>query len=90
MADETRAENRLDVASLSDDEIASRCHDPGARKTGNPEIRGIVRISDDVAVKCGWSVTAEEAANLELAYKCSVAGNIVRGDSIIAKKTNVL
>ena len=79
MAEKNLARDRLDIASLSNEDIAARCHEPSAILDGAPDVRCIARIADEVVVKCGWSVTAEEAANLELAYKCSVAeGNFLQ------------
>ena len=81
---------RSDVTSLSNEEIASRCYEPGTIMTGNPDIRCIARITDDVVVKCGQSVTAEEAANQELAYQCSVAGGTIKVGIYNFKKTNAI
>ena len=58
----------LNLSSLSNDNIALLCRDPNAIISGDPNVRCLAKISDDVIVKCGWSVTAEEAANQEFIY----------------------
>ena len=61
----------LDIISMSHEEISSRCYNSNLIITGCPESRWFARLSDNIIVKCGWSVTAEEASNQELAFKFS-------------------
>jgi secreted Zn-dependent insulinase-like peptidase len=61
----------LDLSSLSDSDIVLLCHNPNTIISGDPDVRCLAKLSDEVIVKCGWSVTAEEAANQEYAYKYS-------------------
>ena len=62
----------LDVSSMTDEEISSRCYNSDVIVAGCPDSRWFARLSDTVIVKCGWSVTAEEASNQALASKYSV------------------
>ncbi|KAJ9210187.1 hypothetical protein DTO166G4_8199 [Paecilomyces variotii] len=63
----------LNLNSLSDSDIAFRCRNPDIIISGDPDVRCLAKLSDNVIVKCGWSVTPEEAANQEFAYKYSYA-----------------
>ena len=65
-----------DITSLSHEEISSRCYDPNVIVAGCPESRWFARLSDVIIVKCGWSVTAEEASNQELAHKYAIPEEI--------------
>lgn len=58
----------FNIDHLSDKGISLLCHDPKCIISGDPDVRCLARISNDVIVKCGWSVTPEEAANHEFAY----------------------
>lgn len=61
----------LNLSSLSNSDIALLCRNPNVIISGDPSVRCLAKISDDVIVKCGWSVTHEEAANQEFVYKFS-------------------
>jgi hypothetical protein len=60
---------------LSDLEIAQRCADPHRQLVG--AATNVVRLSDNVVVKFGWNVTAEEACNQRRAFEL-LDRNIVR------------
>ncbi|KAJ5355695.1 hypothetical protein N7517_010304 [Penicillium concentricum] len=63
------------ITDLSDEDIARLCHgshNPNPREYG----RCLKRISDDVIVKFGWSVTVDEAANQKYAHILSCDTNI--------------
>lgn len=57
---------------LLNNDIALLCHDPKYIISGDPDVCCLARISNDVIVKCGWSVTPEEAANQEFVYSYSL------------------
>lgn len=61
----------LNINLLSNSDIALLCRNPNAIISGDPDVRCLARISDDLIVKCGWSVTPEEAANQEFIYNLS-------------------
>lgn len=61
----------LNLRSLSNSDIALLCRNLNVIISGDPNVRCLAKISDDVIVKCGWSVTHEEAANQEFVYKFS-------------------
>jgi hypothetical protein len=66
----------LNLNSLSDNDIVSLCHNTNVIIIGDPNVRCLAKLSDDVIVKCGWSVTPEEAANQEFAYKHSCVSGL--------------
>lgn len=66
----------LNISSLSNSDIALLCHNPNFIISGDPSVRCLAKISDDVIVKCGWSVTPEEAANQEFVYQFSCTGDL--------------
>ncbi|KAH8752606.1 kinase-like domain-containing protein [Hyaloscypha finlandica] len=51
----------LSHEDLCDSEIVQRCADPHRQLVGAS--KNVVRLSDDVVVKFGWNVAAEEASN---------------------------
>jgi len=61
----------LNLNSLSDSDIVLLCRNPNVIISGDPNVRCLAKLSDDVIVKCGWSVTPEEAANQDFVYKYS-------------------
>jgi aminoglycoside phosphotransferase len=61
----------LDLSAPSDSEVASLCRNPNAILSGDPDARCLVKLSNEVVVKFGWSVTPEEAANQAFAYDYS-------------------
>ncbi|KZF19911.1 kinase-like protein [Xylona heveae TC161] len=59
----------LDLSSLSNEDIVYFCNTTKSEINGSSEGgRRIIRLSSDIVVKAGWSVTAEEAANQAYAY----------------------
>jgi len=65
----------LSHEDLCDSEIVQRCADPHPQLIGAS--KNVVRLSDDVVVKFGWNVTAEEASNQRRAFEL-LDRNIVR------------
>ncbi|KAH8770666.1 hypothetical protein F5882DRAFT_381810 [Hyaloscypha sp. PMI_1271] len=57
----------LSHEDLCDLEIVQRCADPHRQLVGAS--KNVVRLSDDVVVKFGWNVTAEEASNQRRAFE---------------------
>jgi hypothetical protein len=52
---------------LSDSQIVQHCSDPNRQSIGKFE--NVVKLSEEVVVKFGWGVTAEEADNQRTAFK---------------------
>jgi hypothetical protein len=65
----------LSHGDLCDSEIVQRCADPHRQLVGAS--KNVVRLSDDLVVKFGWNVTAEEASNQRRAFEL-LDRNIVR------------
>lgn len=62
----------LDLDNLSNEDIARLCDSPEAQViSGKKGGRWVVRLSESIAVKAGWSITPEEAANQDYAHACS-------------------
>ncbi|KAI4130187.1 MAG: hypothetical protein LQ347_003485 [Umbilicaria vellea] len=59
------------LTNLSDDDLVRLCNNPNSQVIGGfIGGRRFIQLSSGIVVKCGWSVTPEEAANQEYAYSC--------------------
>lgn len=56
---------------LSNNDIALLCRNPKHIISGDPVVRYLAELFNDVIIKCGWSVTPEETANQEFVYSYS-------------------